>query len=873
MELKKYQKTVINDLTRFLALINEIDDSAKAYSALWTEKEVKVGFGGLQSYQDSLGGVPNVCFKVPTGGGKTFMAACSLKTVFDSLPFTKTKAVVWLVPSDAILDQTLRNLSYPQHPYREKIDVDFNHRVEVYSKNQLLNGQNFNPTSVCENLSIFVLSYDSFRTSKKEGRKAYQENGNLVAFSKFFNNPDLLLADTDETALIQVIRCLCPVVIVDESHHAATPLSKEMLLNFNPSFVLDLTATPRKDSNIISYVEALQLKRENMVKLPVVVYNLRSHDDVIATAISIREKLESDAITERESSGRYIRPIVLFQAEPRGKDTTTFDKLKKKLIEAGIPEAYIAIKTAERNDIKSVNLLSEGCSIRYIITINALKEGWDCPFAYVLATVANRSSPVDVEQILGRILRLPYTKTNSEKVLNISYAITSSNDFNTTLKKIVAGLHNAGFSENEYRIGSLKESPKQLPEVEEEQITIPAADNYGNEEIDINAEVNAVEIKKRIEQQNEGSDHGKQVAEMLEIARNTAEQFDNVTKPGDNQDYYEPPQEVRAYMNEFSVNEPYVEYINTVKLPQFVVPHDLPLFDENSTTLLTKEALTERFILRDKDLIIDFTNVEGEIAEVDVRESGGFLPKVWKPENAENKLYRDYFNSQPPAKRIEYCKRLILGRLSKNNAINDKDLEDYINRIVSGFSSEQLEDLQQSPHKYLLKIKTKIESLLEVHRVQTFDLWINQGKITCEPTYSFKPKISPLKYTTILPKTLYTAEEEMNGLEYDVANELSNRKNILWWHRNIAKSGFCINGYENAYPDIIAKTTSGKTLMIEPKGDHLENKESRQKVEIGTAWQNLAGGDYRYYMVFRNKDLGVNGAVRFDRFLEIVNGL
>jgi type III restriction enzyme len=161
-----------------------------------------VGFGGIQPYQNILPGVPNVCFKVPTGGGKTFMASCAIKPIFDSLPFTKAKAVAWMVPSDAILEQTLKNLSDPHHPYRQKINSDFSNSVEVYSKSQLLNGQNFNPTVINEQLSVFVLSYDSFRTGNKEGRKAYQENGNLAIFAKFFNDPAILLADTDETALI-----------------------------------------------------------------------------------------------------------------------------------------------------------------------------------------------------------------------------------------------------------------------------------------------------------------------------------------------------------------------------------------------------------------------------------------------------------------------------------------------------------------------------------------------------------------------------------------------------------------------------------------------------------------------------------------------
>ncbi|MDR1917049.1 MAG: DEAD/DEAH box helicase family protein, partial [Synergistaceae bacterium] len=217
MELKRYQRAVIDDLSRFLALLRETGDISKAYDALWAERNVKVGAGGIDAYKQSIPGVPDVCVKVPTGGGKTFIAACAIKPIFDSLTeadFTRPKAVAWLVPSDSILEQTTKNLSDPSHPYRQRINADFGSRVEVYSKEQLLNGQNFNPTAVREQLSIFVLSYDSFRTSKKEGRKVYQENGNLALFPKFYDDRTELLEGTDETALIQAIRCLNPVVVV-----------------------------------------------------------------------------------------------------------------------------------------------------------------------------------------------------------------------------------------------------------------------------------------------------------------------------------------------------------------------------------------------------------------------------------------------------------------------------------------------------------------------------------------------------------------------------------------------------------------------------------------------------------------------------------
>ena len=323
MELKKYQQQVIADLTRYLNLLQETKNIITAYNKFWNEKSIPVGMGGVPPYQNVIPNVPDLCLKVPTGGGKTFLACNAIAPIFDAMPFLKMKAVVWLVPSEAILTQTLAALRNTDHPYRQKIDMYFGSRVEVYSKDQLLMGQNFNVTTLSEQLSIMVLSYDSFR-GRKEQLKAKQENSALAPTANAFGTPDSPIEDADRTSLLQIINQLNPLVIVDESHHARSSLSKKMLQDFNPCFVLDLTATPTKESNIISYVDSVQLKRENMVKLPVVVYNRQRQNDVILDAIDLRNNLEQKALDSRQTDG-YIRPIVLFQAQTRGKeDNTTF---------------------------------------------------------------------------------------------------------------------------------------------------------------------------------------------------------------------------------------------------------------------------------------------------------------------------------------------------------------------------------------------------------------------------------------------------------------------------------------------------------------------------------------------------------------------
>lgn len=871
MELKHYQKDVIRDLTRFLALMLETQSISKAYAALWEEKNVIMGPGGMPHYYSNLKGVPEVCFKVPTGGGKTFIAANAIKPIFDSMPTLHTKAVVWLVPSDAILTQTHATLTNPDHPYRKKIDVDFGGKVEVYSRAQLLNGQNFNPTSVTEQLSVFVLSYDSFRTSKKEGRKAFQENGYLGTFPKMMHDKFALLPNVDETALIQVIRSLNPVVIVDESHHATSALSVEMLENFNPCFVLALTATPKKNSNIISFVDATQLKKADMVKLPVIVYNRRSQDDVYADAINIRCKLEIQAKNERQTTGRYIRPIVLFQAQPK-KDTssTTYEKIKATLIEFGIPKEEIAIKTGDKDELKNVNLLSEDCPIRYIITVNALKEGWDCPFAYVLATVANRTSTIDVEQILGRVLRLPYTKKNESNVLNISYVITSSADFGKTLDKVVSGLNNAGFSSKDYRAKDIdiEQEPPEQPGSTQMVLT--------PEEPDV-PEVNIGELKQRIGQAvrhiEEMPTDVIELDEMLSVALAQNEKYEEKAAMANDAAMNLAPMEVRDKMNLFKMNKIFEKEASALRFPQFMLEVGLSFFSDHEYIPLELEHLSEGFTLKDKDVQIDFSTVDAEIARVDIDDTMDATPKVWQIRGVDSTYYKEWFNAQPSNVRLAHCKGLIKNRISKLNCINDKELQAYIDRVVETLTEDQLSDMEQSTYPYIVKIEKKVKDLLARHRADIFDLWLEQGKITCKPHYSLKSTISPTSFTSTYPNSLYTSEEDMNEYERKMVWALSSMENIKWWHRNISRLGFQINGSIHAYPDIIAMTTSGKILMIETKGDHLDNDESKAKAKIGHQWDNLAGNRYRYFMVFQSKTLEWPGAYSYDRFMEIVKGL
>ncbi len=872
MEMKGYQKTVIADLNHYLELLNDTKDYAAAYRCFWKEKSAPA----LGMYQDILPGVPNLCFKVPTGGGKTFIACNAIRPVFGALPFTKTKTVVWLVPSDAILSQTVQALKNPQHPYRQKIDVDFSGRVEVYTKQELLNGQNFNLTAVTEQLSIMVLSYDSFRGRGKEVLKAYQENSSLAEFAKVLGKPENPIKKADETALFQIINQLNPLVIVDESHHARSDLSLEMLANFNPCFVLDLTATPKSESNIISYVDAVQLKGEHMVKLPVIVYNRDSQAEVLIDAIDLRNKLEQIAVTAQRVSEKYIRPIVLFQAQPKGKeDAATFEKLRERLAEAGIPAEQIAIRTADVNELKNVDLLSSDCPVRYIITVNALKEGWDCPFAYILASLANRTSQVDVEQILGRVLRLPHTTQHPDPGLNMSYVLTSSNDFDETVRHIIKGLNSAGFSDKDYRLSAPPApAPAQQTPV---QMEISQAAPLKTDEPDNFAEVDSQTIRDELErrrEQEKTAENTPKADTMLEAAKQAGAAYDDARKAANNDPYTDNlPWEVRDKVTTFEVNPQYREDIETLAIPQFfqVIPNTL--FTEGSLELLEKEQLGEGFTLKGKAYDIDFAAADDEIAKVDVRGNQGGLPKVFKMSSADQRYFKEYFNNLPPESRVRQCKEMMFKQLNRLNTVDAEELRAYLNRIVADMDKGQLAAMEKAPLGYAAKIRAKIESLLTQHCKETFVRWLETERIVCRPSFHLPMRIHPTTSTNTIGGSLYQAEEDMNQLEHDLVMELTALPNVRWWHRNIARHGFCINGFIKHYPDVMIMTQSGKIVFVETKGEHLKNDDSRDKIALGQAWRNAAGSQYRYYMVFREGDNILPGALSMSQFVDTLKAL
>lgn len=867
MELNNYQRQVMRDLSSYLACVNRSANLFSAWREYWFAKDVAVGLGGVPSYNNSIERVPHVCMKVPTGGGKTFMACASVKRIFDAMPTGKPQVVVWLVPSDSILTQTIRNLSDVNHPYRQKLDQDFAGRVGVYTKEMLLNGQNFSPDTVREMLTICVMSYSSLRINSRnrDVRKVYQENGNLFRFAEFFKDSEALLADTPDTALIQVLRHLEPVVVVDESHNAGSDLSVEMLNNLNPSFVLDLTATPRKNSNIISYVDARELKKEHMVKLPVVVYNRTTRQSVIQDAIQLRGSIEKEAIAAEEAGGKYIRPIVLFQAQPRtGDNSDTFDKIKAMLIDMGIPENQIAVKTSNVDDLKGRNLMSKDCPIRYIITVNALKEGWDCPFAYILASLANRTSTVDVEQILGRILRQPYAMQHTSPLLNTSYVLTNSVDFHSTLKKIVAGLNKAGFSRKDYRIGETVEVPQAPAQPETVQTEIAMEPTPTEDTFD---DVNTQEVRTALES---GATAGSSVVQMVQEA---AQQAENYTAAVNTPDDGFMGGELGDMLTQNAMQPYLAEEVSSLRIPQFFLRSVPDLFG-GEFELLEPENLSEGFSLAGQDAQVHFELATGDMYRIDVEEKGEAIPKYKRADSELSEYIRNRLAQLPPEQKIQSCTNMLCGQINRNNRYAAAEINDYVRRIVAGMTADELAAMETAIPTYAAKIQEKIKGLEEAYREDQFLRWLDTGKIVCRESYTLRPVITPADTTDAIPKSLYEAEKnDMNNGEHELIDAVVALGNVKWWHRIIERNDFRLNGYINHYPDFMVMTNSGKLVLIEYKGDDRDNSDSERKLKLGRKWQAQCGQNYRYFMVFKNRDFGIDGAYTRDQFVEIMKEL
>ncbi|MCG2723081.1 MAG: DEAD/DEAH box helicase family protein [Thermodesulfovibrionales bacterium] len=450
LELKGYQQRALDNLSIYFnrcVMLNNAD------TAFYEVTRDIYGQGIPYNTIKELPGLPYVCIRIPTGGGKTLVACHTVNITARDLLQIDHPLVLWLVPSNAILEQTINALKNPQHHYRQALEGTIG-RVNVCDIHEALS---LKRATLSAETTIIVSTIQAFRVDNTDGRKVYEDSGTLIDHQDDLIARGFVQDGAVMRSLANVINIWRPIVIVDEAHNARTDLSFSVLSRFNPSCIIEFTATPELEteyrSNVLHSVSAAELKADAMIKIPIALETRSDWKELLSDAIAMRNHLEAQSHIERQISGEYIRPIMLIQAQPtyKDKDSLTVEVVENCLLEDHkISREQIAIATGKVNELdKEKDVLLPGSKIRYIITIQALKEGWDCPFAYVLCSVAELKSSTAVEQILGRIMRLPKAAWKAKADLNMAYAYAASQNFFEAANALTDSLIKNGFNKQE----------------------------------------------------------------------------------------------------------------------------------------------------------------------------------------------------------------------------------------------------------------------------------------------------------------------------------------------------------------------------------------------------------------------------------------
>ena len=505
MILKEYQKRALATVEEFLERLTEW--RGRAAAVLEQDPEMDVDWVGRawaktapsHTYLPRRNGLgeplPSFCLKIPTGGGKTLLATKVIDLVNTHYRRRQTGLVLWIVPTTQIYNQTLKALKNRDHPYRRQLDLASAGRTLVLEKTG-----GFGPRDVAENLCVLMLMLPSANRETKEQLRMFRDSG---GFERFFPADgdaaaheslleDIPNLDTFEreggfwgrhakTSLGNTLRLLQPLIILDEGHKAYSPNARATLEGFNPCMIVELSATPPMGANVLVDVRGHELNAEEMVKLDLHISNRASANwkDTLLASIEHRQRLEEEARTYEAETGVYIRPICLIQVERTGRDqrrpgVVHADDARDYLLRhPGIGAEHVAVKTSQRDELKEVDeaggLLSRECPIRFIITKQALQEGWDCSFAYVLTILTNPGSRSALTQLVGRILRQPCAKKTRVPWLDESYVFCFQRRGADLLEEVRKGFGLEGLQGLEGKVVTDPEGPRPTKPVVIEQ--------------------------------------------------------------------------------------------------------------------------------------------------------------------------------------------------------------------------------------------------------------------------------------------------------------------------------------------------------------------------------------------------------------------
>jgi len=854
--LKQYQKEALERLENFCN-IAQSKPVAEAFRETTQQQYLEI---------DNFD-APYVCMRVPTGGGKTLIAAKSLRILVNEYLNRDYHMVFWLAPSDKIVTQTLEALKDKRHFYREMLDREFDN-IRVLSLKEAYR-QKFDPT---QELVIIVGTIQSFRTNSKEGRKFFEENGNYYEMLK---HRDIM------PSMENVMKMVKPIIILDEAHKSSTGLSLERLLDLEPSFLLELTATPVTNtnktkkiyaSNILYTVNASALKKESMIKLPIVLKTLDDTRLILQESIQKRNWLEELAKIEEMHTGRYIRPINLIRAEEnRSNDAFTYEKIKQILIDdMKIAEEQIAIQTGNLKEIDGVDLLSPACPIRYIITVDALKEGWDCPFAYILSVVSNMESKTAIEQLIGRVLRMPYIEEKEKKELGYSYVYVASKNFESVADTIGETLVKNGFEAFEAKI-SIERSANSNEVVsvigglwgdgifEERQVAVT------QEEIDLNV-LNKKSVEPYI---NYNVESGK----VSLIAMPTASKREAFKKNLKQLLPEKQAEEMIASISKMEALNPEVK----AKVEDLTLPC-LMIKDEGEHVVFEESVILENIEVSMHD-IIENAKLTLDEFDIDLKERVGMIDisssnKIVKErmdvvetlfpngeinEEIEAHKYGSYQGDVLAKKLTKSIAKII--RLEREEILQiygSGKLNEFIYMVIKRLESERKIPLQALvSKKFHLKkaIVTKLLKSVSELRNRSFaalldadETFVDAEHVVTYNSLSYKPNID--KRSEKFHKHKYRGVDRLDSdEEYEVAKYIDELDDVVTWVKNIPKdpvnSFYLPTAKSKFYPDFILLLKGGKIVVAEYKGEHLKsNDDTKEKEMIGNLWasksENLA---------------------------------
>jgi type III restriction enzyme len=794
---------------------------------------------------ERLEDVPYICLRLPTGGGKTYLAARSIAVASDAYLDQDHPLVLWLVPTNTIRAQTLATLKNPIHPNRHALEAVFGGQllvIDIADFNQI------RPQDLLDKVVIVVGTMQTLRVNSTEGRKVYAHHEDLEAHfvSVPPNTPGLeRFEDGSQRGEIKysfrnLLTLHRPLVIIDEAHNATSELSVEVMQRVQPACIIEFTATPADSSNILHAVSAMELKAEEMIKLPIVLTQHETWQEAVIDSKRTRQKLHDLARLDPE----YIHPIVLIQAEEHGREVT-FDVIRKFLIEQEkIEPERIAIATGAQRELDGVNLLDPRNTVEFIITIEALKEGWDCPFAYVFCSVATVHSKKDVEQLLGRVLRMPYARKRQQEELNRAYAHVSASSWPQAVSQLEDHLVSMGFEEQEAE-SAIQPRSTLFPG---EQDIAGSGNRSNSVSLVLSTSPNLIYLNPEelsrvaVRQISEG-----QVAFEVKGAVDSSFELKLVEAVA--------PADRDALQKTLSVYHRQQPHTPAQRGVRFAVPQ-LCLWADGALEIAEKDW----FLDPDGWNLLDFPP-ELNPGEFNIQEkSMSFLIDI-----NGRQLTTRYLGSQMPLDLQNAdtgwndlsLTQWLDSKLYQPD-IRQEVLLEWLRRCLKnlvdqrGFTITVLARGRFLLEKALLeKIKTCRQNAYERGYQRT--LFEVGAKVETSPTYAFTfdPNIYPAHWSYTgryqFARHYYpiVGELESSGEEFECARVIDQCNQVKHWVRNLAQQpqfSFHLplaNG--NFYPDFVCELTDGRILVVEYKGAHLDEYE-KEKHNVGELWAEKSQG-------------------------------